>query len=230
MRGDAAAEDEPVADGYDGAVRLMRCPVGLPASHYAASAGLVKNEDVSLRAEQFGPNVLSVKTPRFVDLYIEQLLSPLVIFQMFCSVLWLLDAVSYGFTAFQVFTILLLESTSVMQRQRTFKTLNSMSAKPFGVFVFRTKAWQRASTAGLLRLVASDGWLMDRPGSVSPRSTCFQETSSRSSRLASRARPRRRPASPPPAPRRLRRASRSTTWCRATACCCAALRWSTRRR
>ena len=136
--------------------------------------------------------MLSVKTPRFVDLYIEQLLSPLVIFQMFCSVLWLLDAVSYGFTAFQVFTILLLESTSVMQRQRTFKTLNSMSAKPFGVFVFRTKAWQRASTAGLLRLVASERWLMDRPGSTSSRSTCFQETSSRSSRLASRARSRRR--------------------------------------
>ena len=99
---------------------------------------------------------MQVPTPRFVDLYIEQLLSPLVIFQvltpslpfaplstpslpfphlrstfhtfapfshlrcavtfqLFTSALWLLDAVSIGFTAFQVFTILLLESTSVFQ-------------------------------------------------------------------------------------------------------------------
>jgi cation-transporting ATPase 13A1 len=65
-------------------------------------------------------------------------------------VLWLLDAVSYGFTLFQVVSILLLESTSVMQRQRTFKTLNSMSAKPFGVNVFRRGAWQKLSTTDLL--------------------------------------------------------------------------------
>jgi len=50
----------------------------------------------------------------------------------------------------QVFSILLLESTSVMQRQRTFKTLNSMSAKPFYVLVYRRNAWQKLSTTSLL--------------------------------------------------------------------------------
>ena len=80
--------------------------------------------------ERYGANILSAPTPRFVDLYIEQL-SPLAIFQIFCSLLWLLDAVSIGFTVFQLFTILLLESTTVFQRQRTLKTLSSMSAKPY---------------------------------------------------------------------------------------------------
>jgi cation-transporting ATPase 13A1 len=140
----------PVADGCDGAVRLIRSPCALRVGSYTSSRGLASADEVALRAEQFGPNVLSVKTPRFVDLYIEQLLSPLVVFQIFCSVLWLLDAVSYGFTAFQVISILLLESTSVMQRQRTFKTLNSMSAKPFGVNVFRRGSWQKLSTTDIL--------------------------------------------------------------------------------
>lgn len=37
-----------------------------------------------------------------------------------------------------------------MQRQRTFKTLNSMSAKPFLVFVFRRATWHRVPTTDLL--------------------------------------------------------------------------------
>ena len=91
------------------------------------------------REERYGANILSAPTPRFVDLYIEQLLSPLAIFQIFCSVLWLLDAVSIGFTVFQVAMILMLESTSVFQRQRTLKTLSGMAAKPYTLLVFRQK-------------------------------------------------------------------------------------------
>jgi hypothetical protein len=76
----------PVADGCDGAVRLIRSPCALRVGAYASSRGLATVDEVALRGEQFGPNVLSVKTPRFVDLYVEQLLSPLVVFQIFCSV------------------------------------------------------------------------------------------------------------------------------------------------
>jgi cation-transporting ATPase 13A1 len=65
-------------------------------------------------------------------------------------VLWLLDAVSIGFTAFQLFTILLLESTSVFQRQRTLKTLNGMSAKPYALSVFRAGSWLTRTTTDLL--------------------------------------------------------------------------------
>ena len=40
---------------------------------------------------QFGLNTLSVKTPSFVALFKEQLLSPLAMFQFFTSALWLMD-------------------------------------------------------------------------------------------------------------------------------------------
>ena len=106
-----------VATGREWAVAVIRSPVSLPIRSYLSSRGLRSADSVSSAFESYGFNILSVRTPRFIDLYVEQLLSPLVIFQIFVSVLWLLDAVSIGFTAFQVFMILMLESTSVFQRQ-----------------------------------------------------------------------------------------------------------------
>ena len=132
------------------AVAVVSSPVSLPIRSYLSSRGLRSAESVSSAFESYGFNILSVRTPRFIDLYVEQLLSPLVIFQIFVSVLWLLDAVSLGFTAFQIFMILMLESTSVFQRQRTFKTLNSMSAKPYSLWVYRNSAWVKLLTSDLL--------------------------------------------------------------------------------
>ena len=149
---DADADAEPLvgANAAKWAVRLVRCPDREPYSHYVGSSGLA--DDASIRANlvMFGPNMLSVPTPRFVDLYVEQLLSPLAIFQLFTSALWLLDAVSLGFTAFNVFTILLLESTSVFQRQRTLKTLSQMAAKPYTLRAYRKGAWVELLTTDLL--------------------------------------------------------------------------------
>ena len=136
--------------GADATIRLVPFPTRNARAFYGAERGLRDAAAVRAREERYGANILSAPTPRFVDLYIEQLLSPLAIFQIFCSLLWLLDAVSIGFTVFQLFTILLLESTTVFQRQRTLKTLSSMSAKPYELHVFRLGAWVKLSTTQLL--------------------------------------------------------------------------------
>ena len=73
---DALADPSPeealsAAEGAEWAVRLIRCPVGLPVQEYTTGAGLVDSEAVSASTEQFGPNVLSVPTPRFIDLCAE---------------------------------------------------------------------------------------------------------------------------------------------------------------
>ena len=137
-------------EGVEWAVRLTRCPIDRPHSHYSASKGHTDDAALEAAVEKYGVNVLSVATPRFIDLYVEQLLSPLVIFQLFTAALWLLDAVSYGFTIFQVVTIFIFESTSVFQRQRTLKTLNQMSAKPYLLPVFRHGKWTSLPTTALV--------------------------------------------------------------------------------
>jgi len=148
----ADTDGELVADGAEAtqALRLVRSAVDKKVGFYTGATGLASAEEVAERTEGFGPNLLSVRLPSFLELYVEQLLSPLAIFQVFTSLLWLLDAVSLGFTAFQVASILLLESTSVFQRQRMLKTLNQMSAKPFGLQVYREGKWQRLTTTALL--------------------------------------------------------------------------------
>ena len=83
------------------AVELISCPTDLPHAEYTKSKGLIAPTMVAAAKERYGTNVLSVQTPKFIDLYFEQLPSPLVIFQLFTSFLWLLDAVSYGSSDFR---------------------------------------------------------------------------------------------------------------------------------
>ena len=43
----------------------------------------------------------------------------------------------WQYTLFSLFNVLMFESTTTFQRLRTMKTLNSMSSKPYHVFVYR---------------------------------------------------------------------------------------------
>jgi len=77
------------------------------------------------------------------------LLTPLVVFQVFVALLWMADDF-FQYTLMQLVFILVFESTSVMQRLRTMKMLNSMGTKPYGVKVYRDRKWMEVSTADLL--------------------------------------------------------------------------------
>ncbi|GAB5364809.1 hypothetical protein AAMO2058_001002200 [Amorphochlora amoebiformis] len=132
----------------DGAVSLLKCPTDLPLKEYSKWRGLTDRE-VKLRGEHYGMNQLSVPPPKFLDLYKEQLVSPIVVFQVFCAVLWALDEY-WQYTVFQLISILMLESASVFQRIKTINSLNGMSAKPTLVKVFRGGEWRDISTDKIL--------------------------------------------------------------------------------
>ncbi len=82
-------------------------------------------------------------------MYKEQLLSPIAMFQFFCSVLWMLDEY-WQYTMFTLFSICLIESGTVFQRQRTLGTLSGMSTKPYDLYVFRAGAWSMITTEDIL--------------------------------------------------------------------------------
>ena len=42
-------------------------------------------------AAKFGTNKLNIAQPKFLELYKEQLASPIAVFQLLCCVLWMLD-------------------------------------------------------------------------------------------------------------------------------------------
>jgi len=153
-------EDEP--DDYDpdvkpldggeiegpGELRLVECPIDKPLSEYLAARGLGEVEVEDLRA-QFGHNNMDIPAPSFWACYKEQLVSPLVIFQIFVALLWAMDDF-LQYTLMQIGMVLIFESTTVFQRIKTRKTLNSMGTKPYDVKVYRSKEWLTVCITELL--------------------------------------------------------------------------------
>eukprot|EP00501_MAST-03F_sp_TOSAG23-6_P001273 GSMAST32.ASY1.ANO1.1321.1 assembled CDS len=99
--------------------------------------------------EKFGLNRMSITMPSFLELYRNQLLAPLCIFQFFVAFLWLLDEY-WQYTLFSIFSIFMLESTTTFQRRRTMQTLAGMAQKPYPIQVFRHNIWSEMTTAELL--------------------------------------------------------------------------------
>eukprot|EP00658_Telonema_sp_P-2_P035369 TRINITY_DN25737_c0_g1_i1.p1 TRINITY_DN25737_c0_g1~~TRINITY_DN25737_c0_g1_i1.p1 ORF type:complete len:1571 (+),score=461.62 TRINITY_DN25737_c0_g1_i1:80-4792(+) len=140
---------ELVGEMGNGAVTVIRPPTNELLSFYLETQGLETSRIVERHQALYGKNTLTIATPQFLALYKEQLVSPLVVFQLFTALLWMLDEY-WQFVCFQIFMVLLLESTTVFQRIKTFGTLNSMSSKPYTIDVYRQNRWQQISTENLL--------------------------------------------------------------------------------
>jgi len=132
----------------NGAVRKVTCPIDYPVDYYAKSQGL-SSEDVQQRIDLYGKNIVRVPTPKIFQLIKEQLLSPIVIFQVFCAILWMLDEY-WQYTIFTLFSIVMFEATTAFQRLRTFSTLGSMASKPTPLQVYRDGKWSQLTTEDLL--------------------------------------------------------------------------------
>jgi len=118
-------------------------------SKYTEAEGLVGSELPEELKERFGDNHLEVALPSFIQCYKEQLLSPLVIFQIFVALLWAADDFMQ-YTLMQLLFIGVFESTSVFQRLKTMKMLNSMGTKSYGIMAYRQRTWMEVSTADLV--------------------------------------------------------------------------------
>ena len=101
----------------DGGLVLVPCPMDLPLSHYGAATGLIstapaagssKIATIAQLIDLWGPNVLDVPVPSFLSMLRAQMLSPLVMFQVFCSALWMLDEY-WSFTLWTLGMLLLFE-------------------------------------------------------------------------------------------------------------------------
>ena len=74
-------------DGAEaGEVKLVKSPVDLPLAKYLDGNGMRNSGHVEELKERFGDNLLQVDMPSFLQCYKEQLLTPLVIFQVFACI------------------------------------------------------------------------------------------------------------------------------------------------
>lgn len=127
-------------------------PTDLPLSHYldtARATGGLNNEIVQTSLRRFDKNILDMPSPTFLELYVESLLAPFFIFQLFCIMLWFLD--EYWKTSLATLVMMLIfEATVVSGRLRSLREIRGMRNAAQKVHVFRNKKWETILSPDLL--------------------------------------------------------------------------------
>mgnify|MGYP004705476759 CR=1 FL=1 len=97
----------------------------------------------------YGLNTFDIPVPTFVELFIEHMLAPFFVFQLFSISLWLMDEMWY-LSIFSLIMLFSFEATSVYQRKSTMTEFQSMGIKPYDIYVYRDKKWSEIKTDQLL--------------------------------------------------------------------------------
>lgn len=149
------AEDADEDDAIDGkgtgvgAVRMIQCPVNLKWSEYRSSTGLKTESEVEKAQDMYGANIFDLPRPTFLQLFKKQLVSPIAVFQFFCTGLWMLDTY-WKYTCFTLLSLIGFEASTAFQRLKSMSTLRGMSTKSYPVWVYRTGCWKERPIEELL--------------------------------------------------------------------------------
>lgn len=96
----------------------------------------------------WGNNKMHIPMPKFMDLYQEHVVAPFFVFQLFCTLLWLLDEYWY-YALFNLGMLFFFEGTVVMQRLQNLQRLRSMRKAPHEIWVHRMGVWKKTMTDDL---------------------------------------------------------------------------------
>mmetsp|Transcript_4844 Transcript_4844/g.19377 ORF Transcript_4844/g.19377 Transcript_4844/m.19377 type:complete len:1638 (-) Transcript_4844:108-5021(-) len=127
----------------------IRCKADYPLVNYTYATGLSSEAQMRAAREKYGANRCVLDMPTFGELYVQQLLSPIVVFQVFSNCLWLLDEY-WKYSTFSIFMIFVFESTVVFSRLKSLQTLRNMGSGSKPVFVYRKSRWSKISSEDLL--------------------------------------------------------------------------------
>lgn len=103
----------------------MRFPDSDPISSYLSAKGFTSDADVLAAIDIWGTNTVDVPVPHFMDMLKEQMLAPFFCFQVFCVLLWCMDAYWY-YSLFTLFMLVMFECTVVFSRTRTLTDLRAI--------------------------------------------------------------------------------------------------------
>lgn len=135
----------------------LKYPVDLTVGEYVKNNGLTDKE-AAKRLVHYGQNVYSVPIPGFKELYLEQIRSPLFVFQVFSILCYLLDSY-WTYPLFSLASLLFTEGTTVRTRQSNLLELRGVETPPVTVHAKRNNEWKKI-TSDLL--VPGDLVLIDK--------------------------------------------------------------------
>jgi len=116
-------------------------PVKETIDFYQTAEGLKEKSEEARALMVWGNNQMNIPIPTFIDLYKEHIVAPFFVFQLFCTLLWLLDEYWY-YSLFNLFMLFFFEGTVVVQRQQNMMRLRQMRKKPEQLYVHRADKWE----------------------------------------------------------------------------------------
>ncbi|GKT34383.1 Endoplasmic reticulum transmembrane helix translocase [Aduncisulcus paluster] len=111
--------------------------------------GGLSKEDVESKQDLFGMNEVDISVPKFGEVIKEHFMAPFFVFQIFTSVLWLLDDAKL-FSLFSLFMQLVMECVSAFQSLQNRKDIVNMAPRTSLVYCLRDGRWAKIKSS-LLR-------------------------------------------------------------------------------
>jgi cation-transporting ATPase 13A1 len=127
----------------------LHFPIDLPLKFYTLWKGHGSEASLMTTRKVYGDNRLIISLPLFTDLLYQQLLAPFFLFQLLCVLLWCLDEYWY-YAIFTLFTLILFECTVAHSRLKNLQRLRETLRPPFGVWVYRSRVWERIPSESLV--------------------------------------------------------------------------------
>ncbi|ORY07354.1 hypothetical protein K493DRAFT_310267 [Basidiobolus meristosporus CBS 931.73] len=118
-------------------------------SVFQSSRGLESEDMIKSGLTKFGHNLFDIPIPTFQELFLEHLVAPFFVFQLFCVALWCLDDYWY-YSLFTLMMLFVFESTVVFQRLKTLKEFRSLSMQPFKINARRNGKWVEVQSDELI--------------------------------------------------------------------------------
>ncbi|XP_049849224.1 uncharacterized protein LOC126318274 [Schistocerca gregaria] len=124
-------------------------PVSLSLCTYLDSEGHQSQSAVEEALRKYGKNVFDIPLPSFWELYLEQLLAPFFVFQVFCVALWCLDDYVY-YSVFILCMLTLFEALTAKTRLNNVLVFRGMKILERPVSVYRNNTWKKILSGDLV--------------------------------------------------------------------------------
>lgn len=141
------AEDKKNQDSV--LFRKLRAPTTEPIQHYISARGFSSELAVEQQLQLYGTNEFSIPQPNFVEMFKQQLLEPLTVFQVFSVCLYMLDEY-WQYSLFTLTMILMFEGVTVLSRLKNLQTLRGMGNQTREIYVYRLKEWAKITSDQLV--------------------------------------------------------------------------------
>jgi cation-transporting ATPase 13A1 len=132
----------------NGQWKSLQFPTNLTIAKYTQNHGL-SNAEVAQKMLYYGPNTYTVPIPGFIELYLDQIRSPLFVFQVFSIFCYLLDEY-WTYLLFSLASLLFLEGTTVRTRQSNLLELRGVETPPVTIYARRETKWIKITSDLLL--------------------------------------------------------------------------------